>query len=272
MGAAGSAFEAPADAKAPSQAAPGGQGGQASGSHPDSSFESSKLAANPGPEDFSRWIGWRRRGLVAAVLVGCLSLFSTARWLAATPTLPATFEAGPTGGLRMTASTAQALAAAVGLEMSHLSTGPAPKIELDDGLLHRAPRWQTDDVLQQRQAHQQQAVFKALSSGTVTLHTVDGATFEVRPQPRAYAKLGLLFWPLSGLALLVYLFGVVLLLARPGRVNACSPKQTPNWPSASSSNCCVRWPTTKLLNAAAAKNENASLKTCTTTSERVCSR
>jgi signal transduction histidine kinase len=49
----------------------------------------------------------------------------------------------------------------------------------------------------------------------VQLQFEDGVRVTVTPAPRGYVGLGLLFWPLVGMALLVYLLGVVLVLARP---------------------------------------------------------
>ena len=133
----------------------------------------------------AQWMGWRLRGLVAVALAACLVVFALTRWLATTPTVvsPGTVLLSPSG---------QPLA-------------------LDALVLRPSPRWQPDDSRRAAQIEQQRALSEALAQGPGTLHS--------SVQLRGYAGLGLLFWPLSALALLVTLVGAVVVLSRPHLVN-----------------------------------------------------
>ena len=70
-----------------------------------------------------------------------------------------------------------------------------------------SPRWQLDDALRSAQIAQQRALSDALVADPASAHL------------RGYAGLGLLFWPLCALALLVTLVGAVVVLSRPHAVN-----------------------------------------------------
>ena len=71
----------------------------------DSIFEASAFERSLGSDAPRRWIGWRRRALVLAVLLGCVAVFSLARWLAAAPQLQAQWAAGHGGELVLLHST-----------------------------------------------------------------------------------------------------------------------------------------------------------------------
>ena len=187
----------------------------------DSVFEASAFGARPGSGDPTRWIGWRRRGLVIAALLGCLALFAVARQLAALPGFAADWMIGSQGQLVLQGSGRPELNALsgqilLGLRAVNASNDPVgAEVAVDALAVHRAPRWQVDDATRQRQQAQRQVVARLLAAGPVELRFESGARLTLRPAPRGYVGLGLLFWPLAGLGLLVYLFGVVLLLARP---------------------------------------------------------
>ena len=128
-------------------------------------------------------MGWRLRGLVAVALAACLVIFALTRWLVATPALDS-----PSPPAASVAINGQAIAV--------------------DALVGRlSPRWQTDDAQRQRQIEQQRQLADALGRSPAAVHL------------RGYAGLGLLFWPLCALALLLTLVGAVIALARPHLVN-----------------------------------------------------
>ena len=214
----------------------------------DSIFEASAFERSLGSDAPRRWIGWRRRALVLAVLLGCVAVFSLARWLAAAPQLQAQWAAGHGGELVLLHSTDATLDAyrghaVVGIVAddvrddsggdSPAGTGtgngtgidtrsdtqalPPTALSVDALLLHRWPRWQVNDDLRKQQALQHSALASLLAKahGAVLLQLDDGSTVRAPVTARGYRGLGLLFWPLSGLALLLYLFAVVLLLAKP---------------------------------------------------------
>ncbi len=165
----------------------------------------------PGLDDEQPVFGWRRQVLVLAAVLGCLTVFALARWLATTPHLDGEWIAGDNGSLQLRIDDAQTLqVAAIG------APGLAPQ-PVDALLLHRSPRWQVVDAerLRQVQQHEALATLLARPGGVLQLHGPDGRITERAVSPRGYAGLGWAFWPLSGLALLIYLFAVVLMLARP---------------------------------------------------------
>ena len=189
----------------------------------DSLFEASAFERSLGSDAPRRWIGPRRRALVLAVLLSCVGMFSLARWLAAAPQLQANWAAGPGGELLLQHSPDPLLnahrgRAVVGIVSATAgSATPAPPLPVDALLLHRWPRWQVDDGLRARQLvqHRSLATLLAQSNGALLLQLDDGSTVRATVAARSYRGLGLLFWPMSALALLLYLFAVVLLLAKP---------------------------------------------------------
>lgn len=183
----------------------------------DSLFEASAFERSLNSGAPRRWMSWHRRALTLAALLGCLGLFGLARWLAATPHLDAEWQAGPTGELILQSSGLRALADHRGRALSGIAFDFGPVQPVDTLLLHRWPRWQVDDALRARQVAQHEAVAQMLEAapGTVQLRFADGSDVEVPVTPRGYGALGVAFWPLAGLALLLYLFAIVLLLARP---------------------------------------------------------
>jgi signal transduction histidine kinase len=167
-----------------------------------------------------RWIGWRRRALALAAVLGCVLLFLLARTLAEEPHLDATWRSGPAGEVTLVGSTEPALRSAAGEVLVGVSTPGLEQVAVDDALLHRSARWQVSDALRQRQLEQQHAVAARLAAGReVTLHFRNGGVATVPVAARGYLGLGWLFWPLAGAALLLLLFGAVLMLARPDRRN-----------------------------------------------------
>lgn len=160
-------------------------------------------------------MGGRRRVLVAVALAGCLLVFLLARWLAATPTLEATWAVDAAGRVVLQASPLQALRPHIGQPLRRIASGDGT-LAVDTALLHRSPRWQVSDTLRAQQVRQQEWLAGQLARGEVVLHFDGGAAVAVQPAPRGLSGLGLLFWPLAALALLLLLFSAVVVLARPG--------------------------------------------------------
>jgi signal transduction histidine kinase len=180
-----------------------------------STFESSSFERSLGAHAPTRWLGWRRRALVLAALLGCLGLFSFARWLAAAPQLDGSWDAGRHGELLLRQgprpppdAQRDRVVRAIGLP------GQAP-LAVDSLLLQRSPRWQADDDARAHGLQQHRALGATLAAPQALLHLDDGSTLAVAVAARGWAGLGLMFWPLTALALLLYLFALVVLLARP---------------------------------------------------------
>jgi signal transduction histidine kinase len=187
----------------------------------DSAFEASAFERILGTRSpTTRWIGWRRRLLVLAALLGCLGVFSLARWVAGTPQLDGRWASGAGGQLVLQSHPLPALEALHGQALRSVAVAGQPPLQVDALLLHRSPRWQVDDAVRARQVAQHESLAALLAQAAqsgqrVQLAFANGTSVELAVAARGYAGLGLLFWPLAGLGLLLYLFAVVVLLARP---------------------------------------------------------
>lgn len=181
------------------------------------SFAASTFAEPPSAAGHASplWIGWRLRLLVLATLLGCLGCFSLMRWLAASPHIDATFVPSPQDGLTLLASPLPALEPLAGRTLLAVSGADGRRVEVDAQLLQRSPRWQVDDAGRDRFVAQQERLAAVLAQGAATLEFSDGTRVPLRAPPRGWSGIGLLFWPLAAGALLLYLVGVVVMLARP---------------------------------------------------------
>lgn len=163
----------------------------------------------------SLWIGWRLRLLVLATLLGCLGSFALMRWLAGSPYIDAVFVPNPQGGLTLLSSPLPALEPLAGRTLVAVQAPGGPRVALDELALMRSPRWQVDDAEREGHVRQQEALAAALAGGSALLQFSDGSQVQVRAPPRGWVGIGFLFWPLAAGALLLYLVGVVVVLARP---------------------------------------------------------
>ncbi len=166
------------------------------------------------------WIGWRLRLLVAATLVGCIFIFGLVRFLASTLVLDATWATDARGKVVLIATADPGLAGSVGQSMKEASGTTGPPIAVDASLLQRSPRWTVEDTARARLVAMHRAVGAALAQGPVKITFEDGTQATATPRERGVAGLGLMFWPISALALLVYLVGLVVWVARPQPRNA----------------------------------------------------
>ena len=179
------------------------------------SFDNSSLDLASGALERGAWLGWRRRALAAVALLACLLLFAFTRWLAATPFIDAQWSARADGALLLQGSPLPALQGLQGRRLVALGDGNSAPRPVDALLLHRSPRWQVDDEARARQTAQQEWLSQCLASGTVELVLEGSPAVRLQAQPRGFAGLGLMMWPLVGLILLLLLFAAVVLLARP---------------------------------------------------------
>ena len=190
------------------------------GSATDSAFDASAFEHTLNRTAPRRKAGSRWQALLVAVLLAALGLFALVRLLAGTAQLNAQWQVTPAGALTLLSSEQTALDSLAGRTLATLAgTGEKP-FEVDALALQRSPRWQVDDQRRQRQTALQDRLSQAFATGRVTLGFTDGSQVLAATPPRGLAGLGLLFWPLAGLALLLTLTGVAVLLARPRPANA----------------------------------------------------
>lgn len=189
----------------------------------DSAFRASSFDSILRPRILSRWIGWQRRMLAAVALLGCLGLYMLAYWLAATPYLNVSTSAGPAGELVVKRSANALIEAQRGRTLVSIGMAGRPPLKLDALLVYPSPRWQVDDALRRSQVAQHigfaallvEAAAADAGANVVQLRFDNGVQVEAAVAARGYDGIGWVFWPLSGLALLLVLFAAVLLVARP---------------------------------------------------------
>lgn len=186
----------------------------------ESTFDASAFEASLERHTPTRWIGWRLRLLVLVALLGCLGIFAMMRLLAATPLLDATWQATSRAQLTLLASRHEALNAAAGRTLESIVAPGLPPLRADELLLQRSARWLVDDARRTRFVVEQEHLARALAGGRVTLRFADGSEIALPTAARGYARLGLVFWPLTAFALLLWLVGGAVLLQRPNSRNA----------------------------------------------------
>ncbi|MFM7507383.1 MAG: hypothetical protein ACKO3M_12680 [Rubrivivax sp.] len=164
--------------------------------------------------------GWRRQVLLVVGLLACLAEAAWLRLLAATPMHDVAASATAEGRVLLGPGGTPELQALQGRELRALGAPGAPPVAVDAALLHRVPRWQPSDERRAATLAQHQALAAALAGGAVALHLDDGTVAEVPAEPRGLARLGLLAWPMVAMALLLPLFGAVVLLSQPSAASA----------------------------------------------------
>ena len=183
----------------------------------DSGFEASAFGASTddGAGDEGERIKRRRNALVLLALLGCIGVFVLARWLAGMPYLDSQWSATQEGQLLMHASANPVLARMGGQTLQTLAAPDVRPVPVDISLLQRSPRWQVSDHAREQMVRQHQALSVALASGRVQMEFDSGEQIEAMAVPRGYAGLGWMFWVLSAAALVLYLVGWVVALAKP---------------------------------------------------------
>jgi signal transduction histidine kinase len=167
-----------------------------------------------------RWMGWRLRLLVIAALLGCVTVLWMARWLANEPSLPASWRGGAQGQIELASASDAQLKPQEGRTLIGLIGSDNSSVAVIDALvLQRSPRWITNDAERDRYVSMHAQLSSALANDSVKLFFSEGEMVELKPEDRGATHLGAMFWLLSGLALTLYLVGMVVLLARPGLRN-----------------------------------------------------
>ncbi len=200
-------------------------GGRGRAGTPSSSFEEADFDTSvldewlPSRLHSSRWLGWRLRALVALALLGCVGLFLLTRALAAQPHLDASWRANAQGQLELAASGDPELAPFAGRALIGVIGSTAQVAVVDALVLQRSPRWLIGDAERARHRELHGQLHAALSQPQVRLYFADGGRALVRPGVRGSLQLGLLYWLVAALALVLYLVALVVVLVRPSLRN-----------------------------------------------------
>jgi signal transduction histidine kinase len=167
-----------------------------------------------------RWIGWRLRLLVAAALVGCVGIFLLVRHIGASPVIDAGWRTGLAGQMVLASSGDPTLQPHVGRTLVSITAAGATSHRIEETWLRAAPRWTVDEVRRDRIVETHEWFERALGRGPVVLHFADGESARVAARPRGLSGIGLVFWPLALLSLIVVLIGASAWLVRPQWRNA----------------------------------------------------
>jgi signal transduction histidine kinase len=181
-----------------------------------------------GSHDLPRWIGWRLRMLVGAVLTGFVLVLVVGQWLSNQPRLPVTLRATAEGMVRLHSVDNPAMQRLEG----HIIEGLSGEVTLPSGgsmvleapiemlALQRSGRWISDTAERDHFVALHQGVARLLDAlpkdhKVVQLELVNAPDEPVLITPRGWTGLSPLFWLLSGLALTLFAVGSVVVLAGP---------------------------------------------------------
>ena len=181
-----------------------------------------------GSHDLPRWIGWRFRILVGAVLMGCILVLLVGQWLSSQPRLPVTLRASAEGTVRLHSVDNPALQRLEGLTLEGLrSELPMPsggiqviKAPIELLALQHSGRWISDAGQREHFVALHLGIARLIKSlpanhQVVLLDLVNAPDEAVVISPRGWAGLSPLFWLLSTLALTIFAVGAVVVLAGP---------------------------------------------------------
>jgi signal transduction histidine kinase len=165
---------------------------------------------------------WRMRLLAIAALIGCVGLFGLVRHLALSPALMLQWQAKANDTIELVDSAHSSLRVHLGKNITYLAA-PAPMdvlLELRASDLQSSTRWILDDASRKRVIDVQTQLSRLATLPLIRIHLDDSSEVPISPTPRGLTQLGFMFWALAALALLLYLVGVSVLLAKVRARNA----------------------------------------------------
>jgi signal transduction histidine kinase len=187
--------------------------------------DASPLGAEPAPDlppflghasgDTVARIGWRRKVLLLAAVLGCLTVFLLARVMANNPHLDAEWRSGASGHLELVSTSVAALQGHIGSELVGYAAPDGHSVTFDVLALTHSGRWITDDNTRQRLLETRLEAAREIEAGQITLRFTDGSQVTVDTLPRGYGKLGAMFWLMSAFAMVLYLVGWIVPLVQP---------------------------------------------------------
>ncbi len=160
-------------------------------------------------------IAWRRRALLLAVSIGCLSIFLLARVMAWCPDVPAQWRTAASGRLELVATDSALLRPHINTELLGIRTSDGRLVLMDTLTIAHSTRWLADDAARQHLIELRQNIVQALGSGSIELAFSDASFVKLPTQARSYLGLGMMFWLLSVFAVLLFLVGWIVPLVQP---------------------------------------------------------
>ncbi|MDI1260695.1 ATP-binding protein [Aquabacterium sp.] len=181
-----------------------------------------------GSHDLPRWIGWRLRMLVGAVLMGFVLVLLVGQWLSSQPRLPVSLRATSEGTVRLHSVDNPAMQRLEGhilegLRSEVLQPGGGTQVletPIEMLALQRSGRWISDAEQRQHFVNLHLGVARLLDAlpadgKVLQLQLVNAPDEPVLITPRGWSGLSPLFWLLSALALTLFAVGAVVVLAGP---------------------------------------------------------
>lgn len=168
----------------------------------------------------SRWIGSRLRLLVVLTLLGCVAVFALTSQVIGMRHVDAMWRVNAQGQIELADSAEPALKGHRGHVLVGVSSRDDPTVFPIDALaLKRSARWIIDDGMRAHQRVLHAGLAAAFSQPLVKFHFADGIVVSVEPQPHSLIGLPLVYWFLIGVALALYVLGLIVLLSRPSPRN-----------------------------------------------------
>lgn len=184
------------------------------GTQPSAVEQGSSETADPALTMVGTRIGWRRRVLLLAAVLGSLGIFLLARMLANEPHLAADWRPLDGGQLQLASSPLVELKPFIDKPLMGI-LGPDGQFSAYDVLdMTHTSRWMSDQDMREHLDRSRQIVSQALAAGQITLVFSDGSRATVRTTPRGYVGLEATFWLLSAFGMMLYLMGWIVPLVR----------------------------------------------------------
>lgn len=158
-------------------------------------------------------MGWRLRLLTLATLVGCLGMLAFIRTVASQPVADEAVILASDGSVVIQTPSGDRHA------VRALDDAQGQWLAIDPLMTERSPRWMVDDEHRKAHARMHDAVARALHAGPLNWTLADDRVIQTTPSALGVARLGVMFWLMSAMALAVYLGVMVVLLSRPDRRN-----------------------------------------------------
>lgn len=170
-----------------------------------------------------RWMGWRLRLLVLAVLLGCVGLFTQTVWLTRLTHLHTQWVLSPEGQIQIGSTDNLVLRPYEGRTVRDVVGADGQRIEISPVAIERSSRWIYSDEQREVYSVTRSALSRSFdqadSDSGLTLTFTDGVQVHVPPAQRGVGSLPAIYWVLCTLALVLYLVAMVVLLAGPNALN-----------------------------------------------------
>lgn len=166
-----------------------------------------------------RRIGWRRQVLLAAAIIGCLTIFLLARVMANNPDVAAQWRASADGYLELADTSVPELKGSLGKELEAIMTPDGQVMPFGVLAIAHSARWISHEPSRQEMQAVRLATAHALEAGQITLRFRDGSQVTIEPKPRGYAGLGAMFWLMSAFGMVLFLVGWIVPLVQPNPRN-----------------------------------------------------